>query len=73
MDYNPTRITENTATLLDHILINSTEKISQFGVLDIGLSDHQIIFAQGKQRNLKLTQKRLLKFDRLKIIPKKYF
>ena len=47
----PTRITENTSTLLDHILTNSTEKNSQFGVLDIGLSDHQIFFAHEKQKN----------------------
>ena len=41
---DPTRVTENTSTILDHILTNSHEKISQSGVLDIGLSDHQMIF-----------------------------
>ena len=28
--------------MIDHILTNSREKISQIGVIDIGISDHQI-------------------------------
>ena len=39
---NPTRVTCETSTLIDHILINSDEKISQYGVIDIGISDHQM-------------------------------
>ena len=45
---NATRITETTSNLLDHILTNSKDKISQSGVIDIGISDHQMIFVQGK-------------------------
>ena len=33
----PTRITCETSTLIDHILINSDEKISQYGVIDTGI------------------------------------
>ena len=40
----PTRITKNTSTILDHILTNSLDKIFQVGTLDIGLSDHQLIY-----------------------------
>ena len=36
-------ITEKSSTLIDHILTNSFEKISQFGILEISLSDHQAI------------------------------
>ena len=54
---DPTRITENTSTLLDHILTNSCEKVSQFGVLDIGLSDHQMIFCTRKILKLKTGMK----------------
>ena len=43
-----TRITEKTSTLLDHILTNSKEKISQSGIVDIGLIDHQMIFLPEK-------------------------
>ncbi len=34
---SPTRITESTSTLLDHILTNSVDRVSQSGILDIGL------------------------------------
>ena len=39
-----TRITCNTSTLLDHIITNTREKVSQSGTIDIALSDHQLIF-----------------------------
>ena len=45
---SPTRVTENTSSLLDHILTNSQDKISQVGVMDIGLSDHQITYCTRK-------------------------
>ena len=45
---SPTRITEKTSSLLDHILTNVHEKISQSGVIDVGLSDHQMIYCTRK-------------------------
>ena len=45
---SPTRVTENTSSLLDHILTNSHDKISQAGVIDAGLSDHQITYCTRK-------------------------
>ena len=43
-----TRTTEKSETLLDHIISNSTQKISQHGVLNLGLSDHQLIYCTWK-------------------------
>ena len=43
---SPTRM--ETSTLIDHILTNSVDKISQSGVLDISLSDHQAIYCTRK-------------------------
>ena len=40
----PTRITSTTSSLLDHILTNAGWKISKKGVIDVGLSDHQLIY-----------------------------
>ena len=40
----PTRVTCCTSTLIDHILTNSTEKFFQSGIIDSGISDHQLIF-----------------------------
>ena len=50
-----TRITEHTSTLIDHILTNSVENISQSGVLEIGLSDHQAIFCTRKNTKTKVS------------------
>ena len=38
----PTRVTSSTSSLLDHILTNSGWKVSQKGVIDVGLSDKPI-------------------------------
>jgi hypothetical protein len=38
----PTRITGNTASLLDVALVNNPEKISHSGVLHFGISDHSL-------------------------------
>ena len=40
----PTRIIDQTATLIDHILTNSPHKVSQSGVIDLGLSDHDLFY-----------------------------
>ncbi|CAG2202287.1 unnamed protein product [Mytilus edulis] len=40
----PTRITENSKTLLDHVIVNSEDRVSQSGVIPIGLSDHFITY-----------------------------
>ena len=49
----PTRITCSTSTLLDHILTNSSEKVSQKGVIDVGISDHQLIYCTRKIKRIK--------------------
>ena len=44
----PTRVTSSTSSLLDHILTNSGWKVSQKGVIDVGLSDHQFYLLHKK-------------------------
>ena len=43
-----TRVTMNSSSILDHILTNSTDRVSQSGVIDTGLSDHQLIYCTRK-------------------------
>ena len=45
---SPTRVTSNTSSLIDHILTNANDKISNSGVIDVGLSDHQLVFCTRK-------------------------
>ena len=40
----PSRITESTATSIDHVLTNSPHKIIQSGVIEMSLSDHELIY-----------------------------
>ena len=44
----PTRVTFNISSLIEHILTDFTEKIFQSGIIDCGMSDHQLIFVQEK-------------------------
>ena len=61
----PTRITENKSSLLDHILTNTYENVPQSGVIDIGLSDHQLIFTTRKKINDKNNRHRDIKIRSL--------
>ena len=49
----PTRITENTATLINHVLTNSPHKITQSGVIELNLSDHEWIYFTRKTTKFK--------------------
>ena len=49
----PTRSTLKTLSLLDHILTNSKESVTQHGVITSGLSDHNIIFCTRKTKCFK--------------------
>ena len=40
----PTRITANSSSVLDHILTNSEPKVVKSGVMDLSLSDHQAVY-----------------------------
>ena len=51
---SPTRVTTNTSTLIDHIFTNTNEKNTQYGLINIKLSDHQMIFCTRKIRKEKV-------------------
>ena len=43
------RVTTTTSSTIDLILVSNIDKISQSGVIDIGISDHSLIFCTRKQ------------------------
>ena len=49
----PTRITSTTSSLLDHILNNTGCKISQKGVIDVDISDDQLMYLTRKSLRTK--------------------
>ena len=60
----PTCITNSSSSLLDHILTNSTDRISQFEIVNVGLSDHQLIYCTRKITRTRLnTHKNMSKWD----------
>ena len=62
----PTRITKNSSSLLDHVLTNSADRISQFGIVNIGLSDHQLIYCTRKITRTRLNAHKYVKMRSLK-------
>ena len=58
----PTRVTMTTSSLIDHIVTNTPEKISDSGVIHTGISDHSLVFAIRKISVAKRTNI-LLKFE----------
>ena len=47
-----TRITMMTSSLIDHLVINTPEKISDYSVIYAGMSDHSPVFAIRKISNI---------------------
>ena len=48
-----TRVTCSTSTLIDHILTSAPSRVSQKGVTNVGVSDHQLIFCTRKISRIK--------------------
>ena len=68
-----TRITSTTSTILDLILISDPAKISQCGVLDIGLSDHKIIHCTRKCKKIPINRHNGVTLRSLKNCSKEIF
>ena len=45
---SPTRITCSSSSFVDHILANILDRVTQQGILNVGLSDHQLIYSTRK-------------------------
>ena len=63
---HPTRITCHTSTLIDHIITNCEEKVTQSGVINTSLSDHQLIFCTKKIKRVKTNNHKQISFRSLK-------
>ena len=63
---SPTRITENSSSLLDHILTNSTDRVSRSGVVDMSLSDHQLIYCTRRISRIKFNAHKYIRIRSLK-------
>ena len=62
----PTRVTTGSSTIIDHVLASFPEKVTQSGVTDIGLSDHQLIYCTRKISRIKRGSHKQIKFRTFK-------
>ena len=52
----PTRVTSKTATLIDYVLTNSSQKVIQCSVTELGISDLDLVYCKKKTPSLKLNK-----------------
>ena len=48
-----TRVTNTSKTINDHIWVNNTDFYATSGCLDLGLSDHHLVYVSGKRAKIK--------------------
>ena len=61
-----TRKTCHTQTIIDHIITNCEEKVTQSGVIDTSLFDHQLIIRNRKIKRVKTNNHKQISFRSLK-------
>ena len=69
----PTRKTDKTKSLIDHVLVNTPNKISQFGVIDRAISDHATIYCTRKHQKHKTGQHNTIQIRTMKNYSKEVF
>ena len=62
----PTRVTTGSSTIIDHVLASFPERVAQSGVIDVGLSDHQLIYCTRKISRIKRGSHKQIKFRSFK-------
>ena len=63
---SPARVTCSTSSLIDHILTTLPERVSQQGKINVGLSDHQLIYCTIKCSHTKVVIHKQITFHLLK-------
>ena len=62
----PTRITSSSSPIIDRILASYLERVTQHGVIYIGLSDHHLIYCTKKISRIKRGSRKQIKFRSFK-------
>ena len=55
-----------TSTFINHLLTNANKKVTQRGIINIGSSDHQMIFCTRKIKKDKLNRNKQISFKSFK-------
>ena len=62
----PTRVTCNTVTIIDHVLASYPEKVTRQDIINVGWSEHQLIFCTRKISRIKKDTHKHIKLGLLK-------
>ena len=62
----PRRVTCNSSTISDHVLATLPNRVSQQGVIDVELSDHQIIYCTRRISRIKKGMHKQIRYRSLK-------
>ena len=62
----PARVTCNSSSILDHALASFPDRVSQNGVIDVDISDHQLIYCTRKTARIKSYCHKQIAFRSLK-------
>ena len=68
----PTKSTLHIVSLIDHILTNSSEKVSNYSVISDEVSDHECRYCSRKTKILEQGRITLYLYDLIESIPKSY-
>ena len=63
---SPTRITCSSSSIIDHILASFPDRVTQRGILNVRLSDHQLIYCTRKITRIKRSGHKQIKFHSFK-------
>ena len=63
---SPTQINCGSSSIIDHILASFPDRVTQRGILNVGLSDHQLIYCTRKITRIKRGGHKQIKFRSLK-------
>ena len=63
---SPTRVTCRKSSLIDHILTTFPERVSQQGIVNVGLSDHQLIYCTRELSDTNVGNHKQIRFRSLK-------
>ena len=69
----PTRVTPTSSTIIDHIICNNQDKISQSGVISTGVSDHFLTFCTRKSHKEKVEKQNIVRIRSTKNYDKDVF
>ena len=52
----PTRVANKTPTLIDYVLTDSSQKVSQCSIIELGISDQDLVYCTKKKPSFKLNK-----------------